>query len=81
MGEASLKWESYTSLKMERNTMHYAHQELSLEALLANDSSPTRNEKAPAGDMDGETRPELDGIPGASNVLGIGASLDGSCED
>lgn len=68
MGEASLKWESYTSLKMERNTMHYAHQELSLEALLANDSSPTRNEKAPAGDMDGETRPELDRIPGSPAI-------------
>jgi hypothetical protein len=53
---------------MERNTMHYAYQELSLEALLANDSSPTRNEKAPAGDMDGETRPELDGIPGSPAI-------------
>lgn len=68
MGEASLKWESYTSLKMERNTMHYAHQELSLEALLANDSSPTRNEKAPAGDMDGETRPELDRTPSSPAI-------------
>jgi len=48
--------------------MHYAHQELSLEALLANDSSPTRNEKAPAGDMDGETRPELDRTPGSPAI-------------